>query len=70
MPFLDELATEYKGKALVQKIDVDENKALAEEMKIQALPLLVLYKDSKEIWRANKFVDKAGLKAELEKALK
>ncbi len=69
-PFLDELAGEYQGKALVQKIDVDENKVLAEEMKIQALPLLVLYKDSKEIWRANKFVDKAGLKAELEKALK
>lgn len=69
-PILEELSNEYKGKAAIQKIDVDENKALAQAMSIQALPLIVFYKEGKEVWRVNQFIDKSELKSRMDAVIK
>ena len=42
-PILAELATAYAGKMTVAKVDVDDNRALAERFKIQSIPTLVLF---------------------------
>jgi thioredoxin 1 len=68
-PFLDELSKEYQDKAIVKKIDVDENKDLAISMEIEYLPLLILYKNGQEVWRKNAYADKAELKAKLDSNL-
>lgn len=64
-PFLDELSQEYAGKALIQKIDVDENETLVRSLDISALPLLILYKDGQEVWRKNAFASKSELAEQL-----
>jgi thioredoxin 1 len=60
-PFLDELSSEYKNRAVVEKIDVDENKELSKSMGIEGLPLLILYKNGQEAWRKNAYADKSEL---------
>ena len=40
-PILEEVSSDYK----VVKIDVDENKALAQELQISAVPTTIIYKD-------------------------
>jgi thioredoxin len=69
-PMLDELSAEYKEKATVQKIDVDENKTLVTSLQIQGLPLLILYKNGKEVWRKNEYTEKPELKEKIDAALR
>lgn len=48
-PILKEFASNYAGKAKVAKVDVDENRALAERFKIESIPTLILFKDGKAV---------------------
>ena len=40
-PILEEIAKEYDGKLYVYKVNVDENKAIADAFKISAIPTLL-----------------------------
>jgi thioredoxin 1 len=44
-PILDEVALATKDKAIVAKVNVDEEPALAQQFGIQSIPTLVLLKD-------------------------
>ena len=44
-PILDELATEYRGKAKVGKVNVDDQGRLASQFGIQSIPTVLLFKD-------------------------
>ncbi len=44
-PNVEEIATEYKGKATVCKVDVDENPDLAQRFGIMSIPALFVFKD-------------------------
>ena len=46
-PALEKLAGEYDGRVKICKVDVDENKDLAEKYKVKSIPLLILFKDGK-----------------------
>jgi thioredoxin 1 len=50
-PTIEELAQEYNGKALVGKLDVDENPATAERFQVFSIPTMILFKDGKETER-------------------
>ena len=50
-PILEEIAEQNKDKVIVMPIDVDQNTQLADAMHIQNIPLMILYKDGKEVWR-------------------
>lgn len=50
-PVLEELSEEYKNKALVAKIDVDQNQATAQKYSVMSIPTTVLFKDGKETGR-------------------
>jgi thioredoxin len=41
-PILDELATEYDGKIVIYKVDIDKNRELAKAFKVSSIPA-VLY---------------------------
>ena len=50
-PVLDELKKVYGEKLRIIKIDVDKNPAIADQFKIRGVPTLMLFKDSKMLWR-------------------
>ena len=43
-PILDELASEYLGKAKIGKVNIDEFQTLASKYGIRAIPTLLLFK--------------------------
>jgi thioredoxin 1 len=46
-PWLDELASEFAGRAHVAKIDIDENGDVVNRFGIQSVPTLVVFRDGK-----------------------
>jgi len=50
-PTIKELAEEYSVKALIGKLDVDENHATAERFQVFSIPTMILFKDGKEAER-------------------
>ena len=44
-PVIEELATEYKGKAKVCKVDVDEQPELAERFQVMTIPTVIVFKN-------------------------
>lgn len=46
-PIVDELANEYDGKALVGKVNVDNNPKIATDFGIMSIPALLFFKDGK-----------------------
>lgn len=61
-PIVDELATEYEGKVLVVKMNVDENPATPSRFQVRAIPTLVIFKDGEAIEQLTGAVTKATLK--------
>lgn len=52
-PIIDELATEFDGKAKIGKVDIDTNRDAAVKYEIQSIPSIIIFKNG-EI--TNKFV--------------
>ncbi len=48
-PIIDQIATEYKDKVKVAKINVDEQNELAGNFKIMSIPTLKVFKNGKEV---------------------
>ena len=44
-PILEEIAGEYDGRALICKLNVDENQAIAQKYGIRSIPTLLFIKD-------------------------
>ncbi len=60
-PVLEELAAEYDGKALIGKVNVDEEGELAAKFGVMSIPTVVLIRDGKEITRSVGFKPKSAL---------
>ena len=50
-PALEQVASEFKGKLKVVKIDVDENPNTTQKYQIQAMPTLIMFNGGKEVDR-------------------
>jgi thioredoxin 1 len=48
-PILDQLATEYAGKAKVAKLDVDANIRTATRFNVRSIPMVIFFKDGKVV---------------------
>ena len=46
-PIVEELATEYEGRAKIFKVDIDQAPGVASTHGIMAVPTLILFKDGK-----------------------
>src|SRR5512138_3380917 len=64
-PHVEALASEYGGKAIVAKLDVDSNRKTATKFGIQSIPTLLFFKDGKVVDRVIGAVDKKVLKDKL-----
>ena len=68
-PIVEELAEEYAGRAVIGKMDVDQNKQVAIQLGIQAIPTLLLVKGGQIADRIVGVVDKNSLRARLDALL-
>ena len=50
-PAVEKIAAQYEGRALVGKVDVDAEPALAQRFGIMSIPTLVVLKDGREVAR-------------------
>ena len=50
-PIMDALSDIYAGKAIVAKLNIDENQLIAMDIGIQSIPTIVIFKDGHEIHR-------------------
>jgi thioredoxin 2 len=62
-PFIDALAREYVGRAIVAKLDTDRNQKTASGFGIRGIPTSIVFKAGKEAGRQVGAVPKAGLEA-------
>ena len=68
-PALDQLASEYAGKAKVVKIDIDQNRASAMKYHVRSIPMLLVFKNGQVQGTQIGAVGKAQLGQLLDKAL-
>ena len=68
-PLLDELATEYTGKAKIAKVNIDDQNALAAQFKIQSIPTLLVFKGGDIIDHMVGAKGKPALRGSLDKAI-
>ncbi len=68
-PALEELATQYKGKVKIAKVDVDEAQEVAQKFGIRSIPTLLMFKGGKVVDQIVGAVPKAKLEESLKKHL-
>lgn len=68
-PFVEELATDYAGKAVVAKMDTDANPQTPMQYGIMGIPTLIIFKNGQEVDRIVGAVPKAAIAKKLDAAL-
>ena len=68
-PVLDEVASEYEGRIVVGKVNIDEDQSLAAEYGVRAIPTLLLFKNGQVIEQIVGLRSKRDLKSSLDKSL-
>lgn len=62
LPIVEKLESDYGSKLLVVKIDVDKSKGLVKQKGVEALPALMLYKNSQIVWQQEGATDEKTLR--------
>ena len=57
-PYLDEISKDMADKVVVIRINADDNQKLCKELKIDALPVLQLYKNKTMTWTNTGYISK------------
>lgn len=68
-PVVEELASDFKGRAVVAKLNVDENPKIPEQYEIDAIPAFLLFKDGQLVKKVVGGRPKSDLAAELNSLL-
>lgn len=68
-PAIEELASDYEGRAKVYKLDVDQDGALASQYGVMSIPALVVFKGGKEVDRMVGAAPKAQIASLLDRQL-
>ncbi len=69
-PVIDEIEQEYKGKAVIQRIDIDKSTDVGTAFNISGVPVFSIFVKGEQKWTHNGMISKEKLLAELEKYLK
>ena len=68
-PVVEELASDYEGKVVIAKMNVDENPATPGRYGIRAIPTLILFKGGQVVEQITGAVGKAMIENALQKVL-
>jgi thioredoxin 1 len=69
-PIVSEIATEYEGKAVVGKLDVDSNPEVAQRFGIRNIPTILFFKNGEIADKQVGAVPKSVLTTKIENLLK
>ena len=64
-PVVEEVASEYEGKAEIVKCNVDDCEEIAAQYSIRSIPTLIFFKDGKAVDRLVRAVPKSELTARI-----
>ena len=70
LPILDRVAAAFEGRAVVAKVNVDEQGELAARFGVDSIPALFIFRDQKPVEQFVGVQEEKTLSAALEKALK
>lgn len=65
-PIIDGIEEQYKDKAVVMRIDVDKSKEVGKAYSIRGVPVFILFKNGKEIWKHNGMISEEELKKQIQ----
>ncbi|OXG08873.1 thioredoxin [Flavobacterium araucananum] len=65
-PFILKMQKEMNDKVTIIRIDVDKNKTLATQLKIDQLPTVILYENKAVQWKNTGFISEKDLKKQLQ----
>ena len=65
-PILDEFKQEVGDKAVVLKIDIDQNPAAAQAYQVRGVPTLAIFKKGQVVWRRSGVMASAQLQEALQ----
>ncbi|MEX1003380.1 MAG: thioredoxin [Crocinitomicaceae bacterium] len=68
-PIIDEMHTEYEGKAIIGKVDVDNNQGIAGKFGIRNIPTVAFLKNGEIVDKSVGAVPKAQLTEKLDAIL-
>ncbi len=68
-PVVEELSQEYDGKALIAKVDVDENSELTARYGVRNIPTILILKDGEVVDKHVGFATKEALAQKIEAQL-
>ena len=66
-PTIDELASEYDGRVVVGKLNVDENPAIQSRFSIMGIPTVLVFKGGEIVEQVVGLADKSALKKLIDK---
>ncbi len=64
-PVVEQIASEFQGKVVVGKVNVDENPKISEQFRIQAIPAIFIFRDGEVKDKVVGLTSKANLIAKL-----
>lgn len=65
-PYLIKMQANLNSKINIVRLSADENKTIMKELKIDELPVLILYANDKIVWRKSGFISEDDLKKYME----
>ena len=68
-PILDQLATEYQGRAKVAKVDVDANQRTAMRFNVRSIPSILFFKNGQHVDTVIGAVPKSALEGKIKQHL-
>ncbi|MBR9920527.1 MAG: thioredoxin [Bacteroidetes bacterium] len=68
-PIIDELSSEYDGRATIGKVNVDENHEVSMKYGIRSIPTILILKGGEVVEKHVGTISKAALNDKIEKAL-
>ena len=64
-PYILKFQTEMKNKIKIVQLDADENKTIVDFLKLDGLPVIIVYEKGKEVWRNVGYISEEELRKHL-----
>lgn len=64
-PYIIKMQEELKGKIAIVRLDADKNKTVVDLLKLDALPVVIIYENGVEVWRNTGYISEEDLKKHL-----
>lgn len=65
-PIIEQLATQYSGKVVFGKVNVDDNQSIAQRYSVQGIPSILIFKNGQVIDRLVGAVPKAYIESKIQ----